>query len=771
MQRQLFSTIVFINKRKQFFNIKDMKKLAIILILLVQMGVILAQNLGLTISGQVLSSNNLSPIPNQPVAIQVMYNSALTPVITTIYTASDGSYSFNANMYTQTATVYLSTTNNYGVPSTALYNVTMNSSTQSASVNHIFYIDDDSIPSNCTAYYSYAVQYPDSLTLNFTNQSYEPPTGVNYSWSFGDGTSSNLENPVHTYAAYGYYQVCLTIYDTLCQSTFCDYILIGQLPNTNNPCSANFTSSNDPQNPGIYNFTDLSTGNPSAWMWNFGDGTTSTLQNPSHTYTTNGIYTVTLTISNFLTQCSSSVSHYVSVDSIWTTNCQSAFSWQSGNVPYNVGFYDFSMGTNIQSWYWTFGDGTTSTQQHPFHSYAAPGLYQVCLTITCANNCTSTWCNMVNVDSLITCTNYFTYQTSGTTILFNGFHTGAANVYYQWSFGDGTTGNGQQITHTYSASGTYYVSLISTDTVGCTAVSSQVIVVSGGVFNQIYGQVFAGNFPIPQGYVLLFSDDVAISNNSYFDVTAIDSMGIYIFPQVPNGDYYILAVPFNQNGYLPTYYGDAIDWESATIVSIPPANNPYNIYLEASTGSQVSGIGEINGTVHSNSIASNVFTNMKVLLYDENQNPITYAGTETNMFTFSNLGFNTYYLQPQLPGFESELTRITVNEQNPTIHVQINVEGTQLILNVQDNNHFAIKGIFPNPSSDVMNISLYSLNPQNNNIKIIDVNGKVVYEMSNTVSAGDNSISLDLKHLSEGIYFVQITTENGEQSTQKWIKK
>lgn len=102
----------------------------------------------------------------------------------------------------------------------------------------------------------------------------------------------------------------------------------------------------------------------------------------------------------------------------------------------------------------------------------------MCLTISSGNNCSSTWCDSVHVVSFNFCNNYFTYQTSGT---------------------------GQQTTHTFPGPGTYYVSLISTDTTGCTAISDQIIVVSGGTFNQIYGQVYTGNFPVLQGYVLLFS--------------------------------------------------------------------------------------------------------------------------------------------------------------------------------------------------------------------------------------------------------------------------
>jgi PKD repeat protein len=375
------------------------------------------------------------------------------------------------------------------------------------------------------------------------------------------------------------------------------------------------------------------------------------------------------------------------------------------------------------------------------------------------------------VDSFTFCSNYFTYQTSGNTILFDGFHSGAPAIYYTWSFGDGTSATGQQVSHTYAAPGTYYVSLISTDTVGCTAISDQIIVVSGGGFNQIYGQVYAGNFPILQGYVLLFSNSINASTNSYFDATSIDSMGVYVFSQVPNGSYYVLAVPFNQNGYLPTYYGNVIDWATASLVTLPQANNPYDISLVSATGSQVSGNGSINGTVQTNSIASNILTNMKILLYDETQNPITYSGIETNAFSFDNLGYSNYYVQAQLPGFESELTRLTVTALNPTINVQINVDGNQLILNVEDNTQLSVKGIYPNPSTDLLNIALHSNDSQNSVVKIIDINGKTIYEMTHTLSVGDNLITINAQHLSEGFYFVQIMNEKGDQSTQKWIKK
>jgi hypothetical protein len=97
--------------------------------------------------------------------------------------------------------------------------------------------------------------------------------------------------------------------------------------------------------------------------------------------------------------------------------------------------------------------------------------------------------------------------------------------------------------------------------------------------------------------------------------------------------------------------------------------------------------------------------------------------------------------------------------------------GNQLILGVEENEPlFAVEGIFPNPASDKVTLSIYSAENQIGTIKILDLNGKVVQVQSTTLQIGDNAIDINVQPWANGIYLVQIMTENGQQSTLKLIK-
>lgn len=135
------------------------------------------------------------------------------------------------------------------------------------------------------------------LTVAFTDKSTGSPTA--WSWNFGDETAnSTVSNPVHTFNKTGKYTVSLTATNDVGSDLVkkCNYVVVNSL----NPPVANFSASSaNGKAPLTVEFTDKSTGSPTAWKWCFGDGTSSTDENPVHTYCEAGKYNVTLTVNNY----------------------------------------------------------------------------------------------------------------------------------------------------------------------------------------------------------------------------------------------------------------------------------------------------------------------------------------------------------------------------------------------------------------------------------------------------------------------------------------
>jgi PKD repeat protein len=218
------------------------------------------------------------------------------------------------------------------------------------------------------------------LTVSFTDQS---SGATSWSWDFGDGGTSTVQNPSHEYAAAGTYTVALTVTNSCGNDieTKTDYITV-------NPCQAPVAGFNGTptsgETPLTVNFTDASTNSPTSWSWDFGDGGTSTAQNPSHQYTSAGTYTVSLTATN---SCGSDIETKTDYITVTCTAPTADFSGSptSGDAPLIVNFTDQSSAAT--SWSWDFGDGGTSTAQNPSHQYTSAGTYTVALTAT--NSCGS----------------------------------------------------------------------------------------------------------------------------------------------------------------------------------------------------------------------------------------------------------------------------------------------------------------------------------------------------------------------------------------------
>jgi PKD repeat protein len=217
------------------------------------------------------------------------------------------------------------------------------------------------------------------VNITFTDNTTGEPTQWN--WTFGDETYSTEKNPVHTYSAAGNYTVTLTASNKAGTNTATkmNYIIVE--PALQKPV-ANFWGAPKSGNLSFnVTFTDISTGEPTAWNWSFGDGIYSTQQNPVHMYSSAGIYPVTLTVSNAAGTGAMTKSNYINVTAAQKPVADFWGSPKSGNLPLNVVFTDTSKGVPT-AWSWNFGDGTYSTVKSPKHTYSAPGVYTVKLTVS-----------------------------------------------------------------------------------------------------------------------------------------------------------------------------------------------------------------------------------------------------------------------------------------------------------------------------------------------------------------------------------------------------
>jgi PKD repeat protein len=210
------------------------------------------------------------------------------------------------------------------------------------------------------------------LSVIFNNSS---QNGGTYDWDFGDGTTSQEENPTHTYAATGTYTVVLTAYNECGTNTFTQVVTIeGSAP------LVSFSSDAQKGCAGVtIQFTDQSAGDPTAWQWIFEGGTpaTSNEQNPSVTYTTPGVYPVTLQATNIYGSSTSTQPGYVTIIGAPVAG----FDYSA--VLGTISFTSTSQGADAYSW--NFGDGTTSNEASPVHTYSTSGSYTVTLTVT--NDC------------------------------------------------------------------------------------------------------------------------------------------------------------------------------------------------------------------------------------------------------------------------------------------------------------------------------------------------------------------------------------------------
>jgi len=327
--------------------------------------------------------------------------------------------------------------------------------------------------------------------VHFTNTSQgNGSTIVGYQWNFGDLTWSSQINPSHYYQDTGIYLVTLQVVNNRgCSDSIKQYVHI--VPGiewdfvASQECYGYATIFNDfainPNIPAV------------AWLWNFGDGSTSTQSDPTHLYPYAGSFNVLLTV--FDAQgCSYSVQHNVTVYPQPMANFTNTIATQFN--PVNFTDQSTTPSGTIVGWQWDFGDGATSTQQNPSHVYNNPGTYQVTLIVRNSYGCQDTITKTLNILPLVTAEFTFDTVCAQTPMHFTDqSSTGLGTIqYWYWDFGDGHSSNLQNPEHTYFMAGTYTVTLIATNSSGVSdTVKHQVLVLEAPYADFTSSQVCFGN--------------------------------------------------------------------------------------------------------------------------------------------------------------------------------------------------------------------------------------------------------------------------------------
>ena len=236
--------------------------------------------------------------------------------------------------------------------------------------------------------------------------------------------------------------------------------------------------------PFSVSFTGSATGGsePYTYNWDFGDGNSSTDQNPSHTYSEEGDYTVIFTITDDSSQhdTDSIIINASEETDPLETSCSA--SPAEGEIPFEVTFTgSASGGTAPYSYSWNFGDGASSTAQNPSHTYTQAETYTITLTVTDSNDSQSTASTAVTASTQppplsVSCSGSPASGIVPLVVSFTGNASGGTAPYsYSWNFGDGASSTAKNPTHTYTEAGTYTITLTVTDSTASQASASTTV--------------------------------------------------------------------------------------------------------------------------------------------------------------------------------------------------------------------------------------------------------------------------------------------------------
>lgn len=229
--------------------------------------------------------------------------------------------------------------------------------------------------------------------------------------------------------------------------------------------------------PLTVNFVDASSGSPTGWSWDFGNGNSSPLQSPSAVYSAPGLYTVKLTVTKGGNSSTKTVAAFIKI--YGSPEVDFSIDKITGCAPLSVGFQDKTSTDSgaIANWFWAFGDGGTSQAQNPTYIFEEPGQKSISLKVRNVHGCEATKTLEAPLEVKGPIAKFTPASTAICTLpalfAFTNNSTGEGNLSYQWYLGNGVISSAKDPTHVYHAAGSYDVVLIVRDESGCDNLTAQ----------------------------------------------------------------------------------------------------------------------------------------------------------------------------------------------------------------------------------------------------------------------------------------------------------
>lgn len=658
--------------------------------------------------------------------------------------------------------------------------------------------------------------------LDVTFFSFFEAQGAIYNWDFGDGNTSTEQFPINTYPISQEPQefiVVLTI--ALPDGTTCtheEWIFVEPLE-----CNPMFEYEASVDNELEIQFIDTSWGIPLEWLWDFGDGSSSTEQNPVHTYDAPGAYDVTLTITCIAGEVETMMMPAIVGDFVF---CEPWFYYEPNFDIAQYFFYPQMIGDDI-IYNWDFGDGATSTEQFPVHTYNQtndPQGFVVTLTITLPDGQTCSYEEWIEVNP-IECTAMFDYGPAPDNDLVMQFWDTSWGVIsdWAWDFGDGNTSTEQNPQHEYDSPGTYIVTLTITCSNGETNSFSNDIFTYGPIdCDATFGAYFISDLqvyfetfvPLDPSFEFYWDFGDGEISNQATPTHGYATPGIYwVFLEIftPNGELCFYDMELHVGEGDPDY-----PFNCEAFFGFEQTDNPMvfefinESYTETDDISYIWSFGDGGTSTDENPthqydlpgeyivtltiIGDDCESTFPMVIYVEDESFYPEGCQSLFMMAPTNIGYFFYdmsegdvtsrlwnfgdgnlstaqnpFHQYQAPGeYEVTLEINTAAGCESSFKMIMNEDGMMgnavqaYMVSTNSIDDVSLTTIFPNPVEDQLSIEFELDQQKEITFEIITINGVVVKTATSSYGTGQQTKSFDMSHLPSSLYIIRLSADNQE---------